>query len=59
MVIIRLGNKDLQVPGANDPSQAGPVGPGGPSPIAGVTAPMYGMPMSGTPIGLPGPPHLP
>ena len=24
-----------------------------------MTAPMYGMPMSGTPIGLPGPPHIP
>ncbi|HUS40122.1 MAG TPA: hypothetical protein VMX74_11760 [Pirellulales bacterium] len=30
-----------------------------PSHIAGVTAPQYGMPMSGTPIGLPGPPHVP
>jgi hypothetical protein len=27
--------------------------------VAGVTAPAYGMPMSGTPIGLPGPPHIP
>jgi hypothetical protein len=40
-----------------------PCGPGGPSLppnyVAGVTAPMYGMPMSGTPIGLPGPPHIP
>lgn len=27
--------------------------------IAGVTAPQYGMTMSGTPIGLPGPPHIP
>jgi len=27
--------------------------------IAGVTGPQYGMPMSGTPIGLPGPPHIP
>jgi hypothetical protein len=37
--------------------------PGGPSNmpqyIAGVTAPSYGMTTSGTPIGLPGPPHLP
>jgi len=24
-----------------------------------MTAPQYGMPMSGTPIGLPGPPHIP
>jgi hypothetical protein len=30
-----------------------------PGMIAGVTAPQYGMPMSGTPIGLPGPPHVP
>jgi hypothetical protein len=27
--------------------------------VAGATAPQYGMPMSGTPIGLPGPPHIP
>ena len=27
--------------------------------VAGVTAPMYGMPMCGTPIGLAGPPHIP
>jgi len=35
--------------------------PGGMPPpfVAGVTAPQYGMPMSGTPIGLPGPPHIP
>jgi hypothetical protein len=42
-------------------------GPGGgssrparlPGMVAGVNAPQYGMPMSGTPIGLPGPPHIP
>ena len=27
--------------------------------ISGVTGPQYGMPMSGTPVGLPGPPHVP
>jgi len=27
--------------------------------LAGVSTPQYGMPMSGTPIGLPGPPHIP
>ena len=27
--------------------------------VAGVTAPQYGMPMCGTPIGLAGPPHIP
>ena len=48
----------------------GPLPPGmGPAPapvmgmnpphVAGMTAPQYGMPMSGTPIGLPGPPHIP
>lgn len=31
-----------------------PVGP-----IAGMNAPQYGMPHVGTPIGLPGPPHIP
>ncbi len=30
-----------------------------PAYVAGVTAPQYGMPMTGTPIGLPGPPHVP
>jgi len=27
--------------------------------IAGQTGPAYGMPITGTPIGLPGPPHIP
>ena len=36
-----------------------PMPPALPGMIAGVTAPQYGMPMSGTPIGLPGPPHIP
>lgn len=30
-----------------------------PNMVAGVTAPQYGMPHSGTPIGLAGPPHIP
>jgi hypothetical protein len=35
-------------------------GGGAPPPyLAGVTTPQYGMPMTGTPIGLPGPPHIP
>jgi hypothetical protein len=29
------------------------------APISGVNAPQYGMPISGTPIGLAGPPHIP
>ncbi|HQU43590.1 MAG TPA: hypothetical protein PK867_12315 [Pirellulales bacterium] len=45
------------------PGYCGPNGaPNGAAPppfMAGVTAPEYGMPMSGTPIGLPGPPHVP
>jgi hypothetical protein len=27
--------------------------------MAGITTPQYGMPITGTPIGLPGPPHVP
>ncbi len=104
LAIVRVGNKDLEVPGGDAefigmPGGGGPLpfaptgigapgcGPGGgpgcagcggcgagvcfPGPtgampagtppqfIAGLTAPQYGMPMSGTPIGLPGPPHVP
>jgi hypothetical protein len=37
-----------------------PMGPAASPPyVAGVTTPMYGMPYVGTPIGLPGPPHIP
>jgi len=46
-----------------DGGYCGPNGYGMPSLppnyVVGVTAPLYGMPMSGTPIGLPGPPHIP
>ncbi|HWB08163.1 MAG TPA: hypothetical protein VG826_02875 [Pirellulales bacterium] len=71
LAIIRVGNKDLQVGGQEQipggPGMpAGAYGPGycGPNAVppafmAGVTAPEYGMPISGTPIGLPGPPHVP
>lgn len=53
--------------GTNFPGPAGmpmgvPMGAAGTVPnnyISGVTGPQYGMPMSGTPIGLPGPPHVP
>jgi len=46
------------------PGQAGgppvPFGQGmSPNYVSGVTAPSYGMPMTATPIGLPGPPHIP
>jgi hypothetical protein len=40
--------------GVSGAPQAAPMGV-----IAGVTAPQYGMPMCGTPIGLPGPPAIP
>ncbi len=36
-----------------------PMPMGLPGMVAGMTAPQYGMPMTGTPIGLPGPPHIP
>lgn len=75
LAVIRIGNKDLeavgdigQMPAAMHANfSAAVVGsgscqPGGTLPppfVAGVTAPMYGMTTSGTPIGLPGPPHIP
>lgn len=72
LAVVRLGNKDLQVPTPMPANLGGagmPVGyacpPGGgppmslPGHVAGVNSPQWGMPMSGTPIGLPGPPHIP
>jgi hypothetical protein len=92
LAIVRLGNKDLQVPGEQvqegDVTQTayqcpveGQGAPNSPMPmaampmpmgtpvggystmpvnyIAGVNGPQYGMPMCGTPIGLPGPPSVP
>jgi hypothetical protein len=54
------GSQHAGVPSAM--LMGGPAGPGQPAynPISGVGgAPMWGMPMTSTPIGLPGPPHLP
>jgi hypothetical protein len=64
LAIVRMGNKDLEIPGGEElVGNAIPacyVEGGGPPPfLAGVTAPQYGLTMSGTPIGLPGPPHVP
>jgi hypothetical protein len=76
LAIVRLGNKDLLVPGSEDAAgvlqagydgftgeDCGPMGAGGSGSMgvytAGVGLPQYGMPISGTPIGLPGPPHVP
>jgi len=43
----------LGIPCGGDPSQMPPAF------LAGMTAPTYGMPHTGTPIGLPGPAHIP
>jgi hypothetical protein len=76
MAVVRMGNKDLGMPGSNAdqviaasyvpgmgpiPMAGSELGPAGTVPpyISGMTVPMWGMPMSGTPIGLPGPPHIP
>jgi hypothetical protein len=93
MAVVRLGNKDIELPGAEGEMEmasfamgGGAMGGGGVMPagaccppgggyggvagmggmpgmppqfVAGVTAPQYGMPHSGTPIGLVGPPHIP
>jgi hypothetical protein len=73
LMIVRLGNKDLQAAGGSGAGTVTPAGynaaacggdgcypgNGAAAYLAGVTAPSYGMPITGTPIGLPGPPHLP
>ncbi len=79
LAIVRLGNKDLELPGGEGmadasvvpaayqhggtaigmPSAAMAPVAGPPHFVSGVTGPQWGMPMSGTPIGLPGPPHIP
>jgi hypothetical protein len=59
------GNYMMGIPGGGVPSDmmmGGPGGPGQPAhdPIVGVNGvPFYGYPNVGTPIGLPGPPHIP
>ena len=64
LAIIRVGNKDLEVPGMDPSIAAGaiPQGMGGGGPanyVSGVNGPNYGMPWTGTQLGLPGPPHVP
>ena len=72
LAILRVGNKDLEIPGSDPSVLAGAMPPGasfggggggggGGSTdyISGVSGPSYGMPSVGTPIGLPGPPHIP
>ncbi len=75
LAIVRIGNKDLALPGTDGgigmgagmgmyPGAGGAGGMGGGMGgggqyISGVTGPNYGMPWTGTQIGLPGPPHIP
>lgn len=73
--IVRIGNKDIEMSGASAGGMMGGMmgggmammcgpdgcGPEGAMPgyVSGMTSPQYGMPRSGTPIGLAGPPHIP
>jgi hypothetical protein len=60
MAIVRLGNKDLGIASASGEMTGGNMPAVGMPPfVAGVTGPQYGMPITGTPIGLAGPPHVP
>ena len=54
------GRSFQSIPGHMNPMVV-PMPPGGMPPglVSGLNAPQYGMTMSGTPIGLPGPPHIP
>lgn len=66
-----MGCPDGGCPGGGCQLTPGPYGPQGMNPagvgpmavpphmISGVNVPQYGMPHVGTPIGLPGPPHIP
>lgn len=67
LAIVRLGNKDLSLPGTDD-GMATAFSGGAPGMshmagtsnfISGINGPNYGMPNVGTSIGLPGPPHIP
>jgi hypothetical protein len=75
LAVVRLGNKDIELGGGDggfagaggfgggmiDGGCPAPFGNMGmvPNYVAGLTSPQYGMPYTGTPIGLPGPPHIP
>jgi hypothetical protein len=60
-IIQQSYNAPIGAAGAGMGGMGAAYGGGGavPSYVAGVTAPEYGMTYTGTPIGLPGPPHLP
>jgi hypothetical protein len=54
------GGASMGLPSGAMPGHGADCGPSGINGyIAGVTTPQYGMPHVGTPIGLPGPPHIP
>jgi hypothetical protein len=57
MAIVRIGNKDLEVGGPGGEIVDGEFG--GAMLYDGVAQAQYGIPITGTPIGLPGPPHIP
>ncbi|MEZ6093900.1 MAG: hypothetical protein R3C03_06630 [Pirellulaceae bacterium] len=65
LAVIRMGNKDLRLGGDNFGGMMNAGMPGMPGMgsrgdyISGVTGPNYGMPWTGTQIGLPGPAHIP
>ncbi len=67
LAIVRVGNKDLEIPGQDPSIMAGAMPRGAISGnrnpsgdyISGISGPAYGMPWSGTQIGLPGPAHIP
>ena len=66
LAILRIGNKDLEVPGVDPAGAAGAMfggagigGAGTNDYVSGISGPHYGMPRTGTSIGLPGPPHIP
>jgi hypothetical protein len=62
LAIIRLGNKDLSVPGSIQPAAGLGTAGGVPSTqnyISGVTGPQYGVPQTQTNVGIPGPAYLP
>lgn len=73
LAVVRMGNKNLRlgggemtdaaggmmINGLGYTSTSGGLGDIGTGYISGVTGPQYGMPFTGTTIGLPGPPHIP
>ena len=65
LAILRIGNKDIEMPGMQheDLTYFGSLGTpnmkGSGGGMFGPGGPIYGMPSTGTPIGLAGPPHIP